>query len=425
MKAVALNLMKFFEDESCGQCTPCRVGTEKAAKLMATRPVGPGAADELSAAMRDASICGLGQAAPNPLLERAKVLPGRTDEAAGTLVTDEDWTMSDSDGQKPAGYGHDQKGAAGGDVCRRRQARRRAHRAGRQGCGQRRRRNRRDLFARRRKSTSARARPSSALAAGSASSFRICATRRSPATGRTAIAASAWSRSRASACWRASCIRKPAAGMKVKTADRPRQDRAPHGARSCSITDQPDADDGARSRLRALEIVRAPEASSAAAFPRATKPAARPQPSRDGGQSRRLHPVQSLRPRLPRGAGQRRDRHGRPRPRREDRVRLRRSDGRLDLRRLRRMRAGLPDRRADAGDAGGREQCLQRGNARPQGRQRLPLLRRRLPAHLSHQGRQAALRQRQERPGEPEPALRQGPLRLRLRQQSAAPDASR
>ena len=45
MKAVALNLMKFFEDESCGQCTPCRVGTEKAAKLMAQRAVGSGAAD--------------------------------------------------------------------------------------------------------------------------------------------------------------------------------------------------------------------------------------------------------------------------------------------------------------------------------------------------------------------------------------------
>ena len=45
MKAVALNLMKFFEDESCGQCTPCRVGTEKAVKLMAAGPVGRGAAD--------------------------------------------------------------------------------------------------------------------------------------------------------------------------------------------------------------------------------------------------------------------------------------------------------------------------------------------------------------------------------------------
>jgi formate dehydrogenase beta subunit len=68
MKAVALNLMRFFEDESCGQCTPCRVGTEKAAKLMANGPWDKGLLEELAATMRDASICGLGQAAPNPLL---------------------------------------------------------------------------------------------------------------------------------------------------------------------------------------------------------------------------------------------------------------------------------------------------------------------------------------------------------------------
>jgi len=67
MKAVALNLMRFFEDESCGQCTPCRAGTEKAVKLMATGPWDEALLAELSAAMRDASICGLGQAAPNPL----------------------------------------------------------------------------------------------------------------------------------------------------------------------------------------------------------------------------------------------------------------------------------------------------------------------------------------------------------------------
>jgi formate dehydrogenase beta subunit len=67
MKAVALNLMKFFEDESCGQCTPCRAGTEKAVKLMQHGPWDEGLLTELSAAMRDASICGLGQAAPNPL----------------------------------------------------------------------------------------------------------------------------------------------------------------------------------------------------------------------------------------------------------------------------------------------------------------------------------------------------------------------
>src|SRR6516225_5027266 len=75
MKAVALNLMKFFEDESCGQCTPCRVGTEKAAQLMAKGPWDPALLDELSILMRDASICGLGQAAPNPLLCVLKYLP--------------------------------------------------------------------------------------------------------------------------------------------------------------------------------------------------------------------------------------------------------------------------------------------------------------------------------------------------------------
>jgi formate dehydrogenase len=68
MKAVALNLMRFFEDESCGQCTPCRVGTEKAVKLMTQGPWDENLLTELSAIMRDASICGLGQAAPNPLL---------------------------------------------------------------------------------------------------------------------------------------------------------------------------------------------------------------------------------------------------------------------------------------------------------------------------------------------------------------------
>jgi formate dehydrogenase beta subunit len=75
VKAVALNLMKFFEDESCGQCTPCRVGTEKAAKLMAQGPWNEALLTELSGLMRDASICGLGQAAPNPLLCVLKYFP--------------------------------------------------------------------------------------------------------------------------------------------------------------------------------------------------------------------------------------------------------------------------------------------------------------------------------------------------------------
>jgi NADH:ubiquinone oxidoreductase subunit F (NADH-binding)/NADH:ubiquinone oxidoreductase subunit E len=72
MKAVALNLMRFFEDESCGQCTPCRVGTEKAVKLMAQGPWNEDMLNDLSSVMRDASICGLGQAAPNPLLSVLK-----------------------------------------------------------------------------------------------------------------------------------------------------------------------------------------------------------------------------------------------------------------------------------------------------------------------------------------------------------------
>src|SRR6476659_8753887 len=75
MKAVALNLMRFFEDESCGQCTPCRVGTEKAVRLMERPDWDEGLLKELSAAMRDASICGLGQAAPNPLLSVLRDFP--------------------------------------------------------------------------------------------------------------------------------------------------------------------------------------------------------------------------------------------------------------------------------------------------------------------------------------------------------------
>jgi len=66
-KDAGLNLMKFFEYESCGQCTPCRVGTEKAVKLMEQKAWDEGLLVELGQAMTDASICGLGQAAANPL----------------------------------------------------------------------------------------------------------------------------------------------------------------------------------------------------------------------------------------------------------------------------------------------------------------------------------------------------------------------
>ncbi|NQV83385.1 MAG: SLBB domain-containing protein, partial [Rhodospirillales bacterium] len=63
----ALNLMRFFKDESCGQCTPCRVGTEKAVLLMERDEWDEALLRELGKAMTDASICGLGQAAANPL----------------------------------------------------------------------------------------------------------------------------------------------------------------------------------------------------------------------------------------------------------------------------------------------------------------------------------------------------------------------
>jgi formate dehydrogenase len=75
MKAVALNLMRFFEDESCGQCTPCRNGTEKAVKLMSQGAWDKPLLEDLAGVMRDASICGLGQAAPNPLLSVLKYFP--------------------------------------------------------------------------------------------------------------------------------------------------------------------------------------------------------------------------------------------------------------------------------------------------------------------------------------------------------------
>jgi NADH:ubiquinone oxidoreductase subunit F (NADH-binding) len=63
----ARNTMRFFEHESCGQCTPCRNGTAKASLLMASDRWDLPLLADLSLVMRDASICGLGQAAPNPI----------------------------------------------------------------------------------------------------------------------------------------------------------------------------------------------------------------------------------------------------------------------------------------------------------------------------------------------------------------------
>jgi formate dehydrogenase len=71
----ALNMLRFFEDESCGQCTPCRVGCEKAVKLMQAPKWDQSLLEELSQTMVDASICGLGQAAPNPIRLTMKHFP--------------------------------------------------------------------------------------------------------------------------------------------------------------------------------------------------------------------------------------------------------------------------------------------------------------------------------------------------------------
>ena len=71
----ARNLMRFFAEESCGQCTPCRVGTAKALKLIEAPQWNQALLAELSQVMIDASICGLGQAAPNPVLSVMKYFP--------------------------------------------------------------------------------------------------------------------------------------------------------------------------------------------------------------------------------------------------------------------------------------------------------------------------------------------------------------
>jgi formate dehydrogenase len=75
VREVALNLMRFFEDESCGQCTPCRAGTQKARMLMERADWDTNLLNELSQVMRDASICGLGQAASNPLTSVLRYFP--------------------------------------------------------------------------------------------------------------------------------------------------------------------------------------------------------------------------------------------------------------------------------------------------------------------------------------------------------------
>ncbi|MBI5861453.1 MAG: NAD(P)H-dependent oxidoreductase subunit E [Rhodocyclales bacterium] len=72
---LALNAMRFFARESCGQCTPCRVGTVRAAELMAAEIWDAATLEELARLMQDTSICGLGQAAPNPALSVLRYFP--------------------------------------------------------------------------------------------------------------------------------------------------------------------------------------------------------------------------------------------------------------------------------------------------------------------------------------------------------------
>ena len=74
-RGAAANMTRFFAEESCGQCTPCRVGTAKAAMLLDQPKWDAALLGELSQAMMDASICGLGQAAPNPVLSVIKYFP--------------------------------------------------------------------------------------------------------------------------------------------------------------------------------------------------------------------------------------------------------------------------------------------------------------------------------------------------------------
>ncbi|WP_333682646.1 NAD(P)H-dependent oxidoreductase subunit E [Pontibaca methylaminivorans] len=75
VRDAALNMLRFFEDESCGQCTPCRVGCEKSVKLMKADKWDRDLLDDLGKVMVDASICGLGQAAPNPIKLVMKYFP--------------------------------------------------------------------------------------------------------------------------------------------------------------------------------------------------------------------------------------------------------------------------------------------------------------------------------------------------------------
>ena len=85
---VAMNLMKFFKHESCGQCTPCRAGTDKAVSIMNATVYQPELLSEIATVMRDASICGLGQAAANPLSCAMRFFPEECERSFSSVSTD-------------------------------------------------------------------------------------------------------------------------------------------------------------------------------------------------------------------------------------------------------------------------------------------------------------------------------------------------
>ena len=209
-----------------------------------------------------------------------------------------------------------------------------------------------------------------------------------------------------------SCCRAPAAGMEVSSTSA----RAVHAQKivvEMLVADVPRTRLQARFRACAL----APAACDRqAALRRARAAGAGPLAPCDGSQPRRLHPVHALRTRLPRSAGQRRDRLRVSWRTLADRVRPQRPDGRVDLRGVRRMRAGVPHGRARSGEG-----CLSR-RGRSRGGLHLPVLRRRLSAHLPCQGRCDRPRRGPRRSRQPRASLREGALRLRLCSPSAAAD---
>ncbi len=210
----------------------------------------------------------------------------------------------------------------------------------------------------------------------------------------------------------ASCQRKAAAGMKVKTASERAKKSPPDGVRAAAGRPAR-ARDEPRSQGELLDVDRRHGRLHAPAPAQGRAARARRHAFGHRRQPRRLHQLRPVRARLPRGADERRHRHGLSRTRRQGRVRLRLWHGPFHLRGVRGMRAGVPDRRADGG-----QPARQGGKARQfrdaVGRHALPLLRGRLPDHGPRQGREDPLCRRPRRARQREPPVRQGPLRLRL-----------